>query len=165
LYFALTGQPPFAGGTAQEKIRRHRGEEPVPVSQRNPAVPEPFAALVQRMMAKDPDRRFASAAALRQELLAWASGEPALPLDRQSDPSFQLAVATLEAAESAPEMANTVVIVEAEETPHPSGVPVQQALPAPPEDSGLREYLWIGVGLLGFWLALLVILGMILLLR
>ena len=32
LYFALTGQPPFPGGTSKEKIHRHRGETPTPLA-------------------------------------------------------------------------------------------------------------------------------------
>ena len=31
LYFALTGQPPFPGGTSMEKMKRHRTEYPDPL--------------------------------------------------------------------------------------------------------------------------------------
>src|SRR5262249_47435889 len=57
LYFVLTGQQPFPGGTNRDKIRRHRTEEPTPVDELNPDVPPPLAELVQQMMAKDPDAR------------------------------------------------------------------------------------------------------------
>src|SRR5262249_11195265 len=50
LYFALTGQPPFPGGTPLDKIRRQRDEEPVPIPQLNAAVPLPLASLVRKMM-------------------------------------------------------------------------------------------------------------------
>ena len=36
LYFALTGQPPFPGGSSREKVRRHRHEEPVPLRDSGP---------------------------------------------------------------------------------------------------------------------------------
>src|SRR5262249_37944292 len=76
LYYALTGRQPFSGGTSAEKIRRHRNEEPAPVPQFNPDVPPGFIGVLRRMMAKKPEHRFASAAALRDELLAWAAVEP-----------------------------------------------------------------------------------------
>src|SRR5260370_36594517 len=74
LYFTLTGRPPFPTGSTLQKIQRHRTEEPVPVQQLNPAVPDGFAALVHRLMAKKPPQRFPSPPALREERLKWASG-------------------------------------------------------------------------------------------
>jgi serine/threonine protein kinase len=88
LYFALTGRPPFPGGTSKDKIQRHRGEEPAPLADLVPGLPGGFAALVERMMCKDPAARPASAAAVEQELRAWASGEVELPLDRPEEVVF-----------------------------------------------------------------------------
>lgn len=99
LYFALTGQPPFPGGTAVEKIQRHRGEEPVPVPQLNAAVPPAFIGLLRRMMAKDPEQRFATAAEVQEKLSSWTFGAVVQPLDRQGDKEYQRAVAELESAE------------------------------------------------------------------
>jgi serine/threonine protein kinase len=99
LYFTLTGQPPFPGGTALEKIQRHRGEDPVPVPQLNAAVPPAFIGLLRKMMAKDPEHRFASAAEVQEKLLPWASGDIVQPLDRQGDREYQQAIAELESAE------------------------------------------------------------------
>jgi serine/threonine-protein kinase len=72
LYFALTGRPPFPGGTSLEKILRHRTEDPVPIQQLNPALPPSFVSMVGRMMAKRPEARPASAAEVREQLLSWA---------------------------------------------------------------------------------------------
>ncbi len=124
LYFALTGQPPFPGGTAAEKIQRHRTEDPVPVPQLNPAVPPTFIGLLRKMMAKNPDHRFASAAEVQEKLLAWASDEVTLPLDRQGDKEYQEAVAALETAEAPPELVAEVI---------PVGIPV------PPRRNGRRS--------------------------
>jgi serine/threonine protein kinase len=79
LYFALTGQPPFPGGNALQKMLRHRTEEPVPVRTLQPYVPAAFEALVQRMMAKDPNQRFANASEVRAALLPWIGEAPAAP--------------------------------------------------------------------------------------
>src|SRR6266566_5636662 len=39
LYFALTGRPPFPGGSALEKIQRNRGEDPERVTNLKSNVP------------------------------------------------------------------------------------------------------------------------------
>src|SRR5262249_9620802 len=87
LYFALTGQPPFPGGNALEKIKRHLSEEPVPVSQLNPAVPAGFADLLRKMMAKRPEERFGSAVEVCHELLTWTSDDCGAFLDLEPAPN------------------------------------------------------------------------------
>ncbi len=57
-YFLLTGQAPFPGGAVPEKLRRHAYEAAPDVRQIRPDVPEELAELIQRMMAKKPERRF-----------------------------------------------------------------------------------------------------------
>jgi serine/threonine protein kinase len=120
LYFALTGQPPFAGGTTREKIQRHRTVEPIPVEIRNRAIPPAFAAVLRRMMAKRPEDRFASAAELREALVRWATGERVLPLDRAGDSVYQRAVAAIEAAEPTPEQVWQAIVQTPGDTPPPS---------------------------------------------
>jgi serine/threonine protein kinase len=58
LYFALTGRPPFPGGTNLEKMQRHRTAEPTSLATLNPRLPQGFVALVRKMMAKEPDERW-----------------------------------------------------------------------------------------------------------
>ena len=99
LYFALTGQPPFPGGTGRDKIRRHRREEPVPLAELAPSVPAGLARFIGQMMAKDPDARPPSAAAVEEELRSWATGDPILPLDRQGDERYEQSIAELQIAE------------------------------------------------------------------
>jgi serine/threonine protein kinase len=129
LYFALTGQPPYPGGTALEKIQRHRAEDPMPVPQLNSAVPPAFIGLLRKMMAKDPEQRFASAADVQEKLLPWATGSVVLPLDRQGDREYQQAVAELESAEVPLDLIAEVI---------PVGIPVppkrytgQESVPDP----------------------------------
>jgi serine/threonine protein kinase len=103
LYFALSGQPPFPGGTSREKMRRHRQEEPRPLRELAPDVPVGFAQLVERLMAKDPANRPPSAAAVEEELRGWAIGEAALPLDRHEDPWYVETVSSLQNTEPSAE--------------------------------------------------------------
>lgn len=72
LYFALTGCPPFPGGTPLDKIRWHRSQTAPPAVQVNPSIPAELSALVQHLMAKRPDDRPASAAEVARLLLPWA---------------------------------------------------------------------------------------------
>jgi serine/threonine protein kinase len=127
LYFCLTGRAPFTGGTAQEKIQRHRHEEPPPIPQFNPSVPPAFIGLVRKMMTKNPDHRLRSAAELQARLEEWAEPKAPLPLDQRGDPEYREAVAALEHAEAPPELVDEVI---------PVGIPVSYKRagqkPAPP---------------------------------
>jgi len=67
-YFLLTGRPPFAGGTAEEKVRKHMWDEPQRVEELRPELPSGVAAVVHRLLAKYPDDRFTSAAELLTHL-------------------------------------------------------------------------------------------------
>jgi serine/threonine protein kinase len=60
LYFCLTGQYPFAGETAVEKMLAHQIKEPVPIRSLRPEVPQQLADIVQRLMQKTPEGRFPS---------------------------------------------------------------------------------------------------------
>lgn len=71
LYYTLTGQVPFPGGGALQKMLRHKCDPPVPISKLNPKVPTAFTALVTQMMAKQPDLRYQSASEVREVMLKW----------------------------------------------------------------------------------------------
>jgi serine/threonine-protein kinase len=57
-YFLLTGQVPFPGGTYMNKIFRHQMEQPAPVEKFRPDAPAAVAAVIRRMMAKQPQNRY-----------------------------------------------------------------------------------------------------------
>ena len=101
LYYVLTGKPPFFGGTALEKIQKHRSEEPPPVPPLNPSVPPAFIGILRKMMSKRPEKRYQTAEEVREELLPWAAGETPLPLDRPEDSDFREAVAVIESQDEA----------------------------------------------------------------
>jgi serine/threonine protein kinase len=76
LYFALTGQPPFPGGTSKQKIQRHRTEGPAPIETLRPDLPADFVRLLNSLMSKDPAQRPPSARAAAEALSVWASEAP-----------------------------------------------------------------------------------------
>ncbi len=96
LYFALTGRPPFAGGTAHQKIKRHCTEEPTLASQLNPLVQPAFETILVKMMNKRPEARFASMTELHEALSPWTTGEEVLPLDQRNDAAIVAELETME---------------------------------------------------------------------
>ncbi|HEY3496311.1 MAG TPA: serine/threonine-protein kinase [Polyangiaceae bacterium] len=79
-YFLLTGVPPFSGTSLIDVCVRHLHEPPRPPSERRAGIPRALEALILACLAKSPDRRPESAAAVRLALLDLAaewSGEPA----------------------------------------------------------------------------------------
>jgi serine/threonine-protein kinase len=73
-YFLLIGQAPFRHvRTVTDKIAHHRTVVPKPVAALRPDVPPGFAAVVEKMMAKDAAARFQVAAEVRDALSRWAA--------------------------------------------------------------------------------------------
>ncbi|MBX7167015.1 MAG: serine/threonine protein kinase [Pirellulales bacterium] len=83
LYYMLSGQPPFPDGTVLQKLLQHQGDEPPDPRQFNPEVPTELCAIVRRMLAKDPRRRYQTPAALTADLMALANRFGVAPLERQ----------------------------------------------------------------------------------
>lgn len=90
-YHMLTGMPPVPEGTAARKLQFHQNELPLDPRQLNPEIPDALAAILSRMMAKNPNDRYQHPAELVEHLTAVAahlSGQPAnswasrpMPLD------------------------------------------------------------------------------------
>jgi eukaryotic-like serine/threonine-protein kinase len=68
LYFLLVGQPPFPGGTTEEKLRRHTWDEPVRIEKLRGDVHPAVAALIHQLLAKDPQARPSSAVEVAERL-------------------------------------------------------------------------------------------------
>jgi serine/threonine protein kinase len=79
LYFLLTGQPPFHGGSLMQKLLQHQDAERPRVREVRPDVPEELAAILSRMMARRPEERYAIpllVAAVLRPFSAAASTRP-----------------------------------------------------------------------------------------
>lgn len=75
LYFALARRTPFRGGDVVSKVYRHRMEEPERLEKIAPQVPKEFAALVRKMMGKDPADRYQNADELCHDLRRWRDAD------------------------------------------------------------------------------------------
>jgi serine/threonine protein kinase len=72
LYFCLTGRYPFPDGSAAEKMMAHQLKQPEPVQVFTPDVPEELLEVVNRLMQKDPAKRYASSAEVVEALRPFA---------------------------------------------------------------------------------------------
>ncbi|HVS11837.1 MAG TPA: protein kinase [Planctomycetota bacterium] len=76
LYELLAGQAAFAGGSLDEVLHRVRHGEPARLSALRPSVPRDLEAIVHACLRKEPALRYASAAALADDLERWLAHEP-----------------------------------------------------------------------------------------
>ena len=68
LYQLLSGQLPFCADDPLELIHSHIAKIPTPLHQVNPSIPEPLAALVGKLMAKNAEDRYQSALGIKYDL-------------------------------------------------------------------------------------------------
>jgi WD40 repeat protein/serine/threonine protein kinase len=85
LYECLTGRPPFRAATALETLEQVRGHEPVPPARLNPNVPRDLGTVCLKCLEKDPAGRYASAAALSDDLRRFLDGVPVLAAPLSED--------------------------------------------------------------------------------
>jgi serine/threonine protein kinase len=69
-YRILAGRNPFQGEQVQDIIRQQIQDDPTPLRELAPEVPAAVAGVIHRLMKKNPDERYASAAELVEELEA-----------------------------------------------------------------------------------------------
>jgi serine/threonine protein kinase len=71
LYFLLSGRPPFPSTTPYDALKAHQSTDATLLDKVRPEVPPELAALVAKMMAKDPARRFQEPAEVAEALIPF----------------------------------------------------------------------------------------------
>lgn len=75
-YYLLAGEAPFTTGNALEKLLQHQMDPPRPIQLLRMETPPEVATIVHCLLAKRPEDRFQSGAALAHALEPWCAGGP-----------------------------------------------------------------------------------------
>ncbi|HEY8394054.1 MAG TPA: Stk1 family PASTA domain-containing Ser/Thr kinase [Thermaerobacter sp.] len=152
LFEMLTGRLPFEGDTPVAVAMQHLEQEPPRPSSLNPAVPVALEAIVLKALAKDPVRRYPSAAAMREDLERFLAGEPVTALAEEEDEVERTLVAPY--GDGLPAVAGGVAAPGAGPAP---GADLEPAPPAAAAEDGMerpehgsrtarrRRILWLAV--------------------
>ncbi|MHC4917281.1 MAG: protein kinase domain-containing protein, partial [Planctomycetota bacterium] len=105
-YHMLTGKTPFKGSTITELLKAHVHEKLEPIQVLNRDVPEPVCFVVERMMAKSPEKRYDSMTRLLEDLAKAGQDqgdiERLAPEESSIMPPAQAAAARAKAQAEAP---------------------------------------------------------------
>ena len=85
LFFMLTGRPPFADGTAVQKLLQHQQSAPPSVAAGRDDIPPALEAVVERLLCKQPHERYQTPAELVADLVGIA-GDLGVDLDVERTP-------------------------------------------------------------------------------
>ena len=85
-YFCLTGQPLFPEGKVAQKLIWHQTREPTPIVQLRPDLPAGLAAVIEKMLAKKREDRYATPAEVVAALAPWTGQPVPLPTAEEIPP-------------------------------------------------------------------------------
>jgi serine/threonine protein kinase len=123
LYFLLSGGPPFPEATLGEILEAHHKRDPKPLNLVRPEVPVELAAVVAKMMAKDPARRYQTPAEVAKALTPFFKPGQSIATPRPA------AARSQPVAETERATASTTPAAPTEPPPVPFPLPVAPPLP------------------------------------
>jgi serine/threonine protein kinase len=161
LYFLLTGEVPFPGGSLTEKLLKHVLSEATPVQKLRPEVPTEVVAVLRRLMAKRPEDRYQTPAEAAKALARAATAAPPADLGKVTcwRPRTFHGSQGIETEHAGPSVvAESVVEVHRSALRLPASFPGTEGLATAPPVAGVdavptsprsRRGPWIAVALVG----------------
>ncbi len=149
MYEMLTGTLPFTGESSISIAYKHVQEQPEPISTKRPGVPQALQTITAKLLKKEPEQRYSSAAELQSDLQHFLSGRYSL-----DDSKLEQAVTDHETSVmTRPVPADINDLDE-------SGPPYPPEYYEPYDRQDRRIWLWgiLTLGLLGALVALIVVL-------
>lgn len=133
-YFLLAGKSPFQEGTVPQKMIWHQVRQPKSIRQLRPDVPERMARIIERMLAKEADRRFQTPNEIVQALAEFVPSAVPLPTAEEMPPqvSAGLVPPASQASQStaprtpgtvATPKSSTVALLPGARSPQPKSLP------------------------------------------
>ena len=149
MYEMLTGTLPFTGESSISIAYKHVQEQPEPISTKRPGVPQALQAITAKLLKKEPEQRYSSAAELQSDLQHFLSGRYSL-----DDSKLEQAVTDHETS------VMTRPVPADINDPDESGPPYPPEYYEPYDRQDRRIWLWgiLTLGLLGALVVLIVVL-------
>jgi serine/threonine protein kinase len=126
-YFLLAGRPPFPEGSIAQKLLWHQNTAPTPIRDLRPDVPPELAAVLDKMLAKDPAARYQTPLEVMAALEPWIRTPIPPPADHELPQSSGSSRPAPPPSSSAAESSPFLVQPSSAERPAPSVAPI----PAP----------------------------------
>jgi WD40 repeat protein/serine/threonine protein kinase len=130
LYYLLTGQPPFPGGSLGEKLARHLHSEPTPIETIRSDLPPRFPQVLRKMLTKRPEDRYQTPAEVAAALAEFPDTPTTISPGKVRGRRPWLAAAAVA----------LVLVGSAWLVLHLSSRPLSPTRPAPPEPAILRDW-------------------------
>jgi predicted Ser/Thr protein kinase len=147
LYCLLSGAAPFGGGSLFAILQAHHAKEAASLSEVRPEVPEALAAVVRKMMAKDPAQRYQTPGEVAQALVPFI--KTAAPAGGSGQvPTAQVTAGPVAPGKTQPTSAAVKVWRSLDDPASAPRPPSRQAEPAPAGEQTDRKWLLIGGGVL-----------------
>lgn len=134
LWTLLTGRFPFDGDTDWVIIEQQISAPPPPLTQFRPDAPRWIQELLQRLLEKDPDRRFPTAQSVIQALAAGSSSPDGLSSPMHESPTVAIRVGGADGSRPP------------DDGPAPSPDPAEPVLRPPRKFNVSRGWIWAPIG-------------------
>jgi serine/threonine protein kinase len=156
LHYLLIGAPIYGGTTLVAKLLAHRQTDIPSLREERDDVPEELETIFARMVAKEPDERYATMTALLEELEAVAGQYEETWRQQYADEATATAVESvvdIQSKETSSSDVADTMVVKPKVEPHFAPSPAART-----ESGGNRRLFFVGgiavlvLGLMGYWL-------------